>query len=97
MTSPSFDLLLDTAVSIPLPTLSSAAQGCYTVSWNIYRQSDDADMEATLGSVFTIVGDTHLAVSHDVSDYAQRLALFASGSNYYFVGTVSDATPASTS
>ena len=69
VTSPSIDLLLDTAESISLPTLSSAAEGCYTVTWNVYR-SDGADMETTLPSAFTIVGDTHLAVSHVASDYA---------------------------
>ena len=38
-----------------------------------------------------------MTLTHVVSDYAERLALFDSGSNFYFIGTVSNATPATTS
>lgn len=39
-----FDLLADTSVQIGLPVLTSAAQGCFSVSWQVFRSSDGANM-----------------------------------------------------
>ena len=42
-----FDLLLDTAKTIALPTLTITPSSCYTTIWEMYRNSDQADMLAT--------------------------------------------------
>lgn len=93
-----FDLLQDTSKLINLPTATATPTGCFSVTWNAYRQSDAVDMEVDSPTVYSIpTGAIDLYLSHTVSDYAARLALFSGPVNYYFEGTFSDSVPTMTS
>lgn len=81
-----FDLLTDTSATIALPTISGIIASCYTLTFKVYRQWDNQDMEALLPAVFAI-GATDMTITHVVSDYAERHSLFGS-EVYYFRGTV---------
>ena len=67
------------------------------MTWKVHRKSDGADMEIEAPGVFSI-GATQLSLTHSASDFAQRLTLFDSGTEFYFEGTVSaNASPSTTS
>ena len=84
-----FNLLLETTKTITLPTLTVTPAGCnYVTTWQVKLKSDNTDQVLTLSSVFSISG-SNLALSHTVSNYAQRITLFGNKA-YYFIGTIDD-------
>ncbi len=88
-----FDLLSETTKDITLPTLTISILGCYTTTWTVHLKSDDSDMTVSKPGVFAIA-DPNLALTHTVSDVAQRKSLFGSYT-YYLIGSTST-TPAAT-
>lgn len=81
-----FDLLLDTALSIALPTVSITPAGCYSVAWTVHLTSSEVDMAVTYPSSF-VIGATDLQILHSPSVVADRLTLFglnAGSGNLYF-------------
>ena len=52
-----FDLLADTEVLIPVPAFSAIPTSCYTVVWDIIRDSDSISMTTEMPAVFAISGD----------------------------------------
>lgn len=84
----SFDLLADSYIQFPLPTVTYTPSGCQSLIWKVYRASDGADMEEALPAVFSI-GATHLTISHSVDSYSERKQLFGNN-DYYFQGQVDD-------
>ena len=69
--------------------------GCFTVSWKVFRASDNQDMEVAMPSVFS-VGATDLTFTHTEANYVDRLTLFGEN-DYYFQGTLDDSTSKTTS
>ena len=93
-----FDLLQDTSVAVTLPTVTATPVGCFSITWKMHRLSDSVDMEVSTPTVYSIAtGATDLTLTHTVSDYAARLALFSAPVSYYFEGTFSDSIPTVTS
>ena len=83
----------ETTKDITLPTLTISILGCYTTTWTVHLKSDNSDMTVSKPGVFAIA-DPNLALTHSVSDLAQRKSLFGS-STYYFIGSTST-TPTAT-
>lgn len=68
-----FNLLADSTVLIPMPTISNAPSTCFGIQWFARRSSDNADLVVTLPAVFSIAsGATDMTVAHTISDYALR-------------------------
>jgi hypothetical protein len=85
---------------VPAPQILLAPAGCFSVTWKVFRQSDNANMVDTYPSIFSISSAGLVGVTHSVTDFAQRnarMALLLSDTNYYFEGTLDDSASTLTS
>ena len=74
---------------INFPSMTYTPDGCFSITWKVYRSSDDQDMEIILPLQF-LMDTAGLAVAF-TGNFADRLTLFSNGPvSYYFEGTFSD-------
>ena len=95
MSTTKFNLLSDTLKKITLPSVTIDPADCFTVTWKAHKQSDNQDLETITDSFFTMSAE--LEISHDVSNFAQRLTKAVWSETMYFEGTLSDSVPTKTS
>lgn len=67
-----FDLLTETSLTVPLPTITLAplTESCYTWTWKLYRASDGVDMSLVLADTTSTLTftDTEMTLAHETTD-----------------------------
>ena len=82
------DLLLDSTLTFNVPIVTYNPANCQTLTWDVYRTSDDANMQTAMPSTFSISGAV-LTITHYQSNIENRKMLYGEN-NYYFKGTIVD-------
>ena len=81
-------------MTFSLPVVTYTPASCLTLTWKVYRASDNANMETLMPSTFSITSE--LTITHYESNYSIRKSLYGED-NYYFKGYLDDLTLKETS
>jgi len=84
------DLLSDVSVTVRMPTVTYTPTLCITLTWKVFRKSDNMEVSSAMSQVFN-VGATELTVTHSKDNFSRRKDLFGEDNGeFYWKGFLDD-------